>query len=191
MPLRRPSNCTILDRRVIYVVRLAAHSEQTDLKLLTFLAGVFSARKTVQSWLNQSVFLLRQDNKLGVGWRFANNGTFWNTKFLTIQINIKYWSCQQAGWAQLIISTRPVYAQWDGRNRPVMGGFLPLWEGVARLSLHKSDSVIKPKGLGGSVGFPGAVDGSLAGLLENTGPTIVRSKMSDATWVQRNHNEHE
>lgn len=73
-----------------------------------------------------------------------------------------------------------------------MGGFLPLWEEGARLSLHKSDSVIKPKGLGGSVGFPGAAEGSLAGLLESTGSTIVRSRqMSDATWVQRNHKEHE
>lgn len=56
-----------------------------------------------------------------------------------------------------------------------MGGFLPLWEEAARLSLHKSDSVIKPKGLGGSVGFPGAAEGSLAGLQESTGPTIVGS----------------
>lgn len=33
----------------------------------------------------------------------------------------------------------------------VMGGLLFLWEEVTRLSSVKSDSVIKPKGLGGSI----------------------------------------
>lgn len=48
-------------------------------------------------------------------------------------------------------------------NPRVMGGFSPLWEEVTRLSSAKSDSVIKPKGLGGSIWFPGTAEGSLVG----------------------------
>lgn len=48
-------------------------------------------------------------------------------------------------------------------NPRVMGGFSPLWEEVTRLSSAKSDSVIKPKGLGGSIWFLGTAEGSLVG----------------------------
>lgn len=85
-------------------------------------------------------------------WRVWSWRSIWNSKSPCHQTHTTYWSSEEGEFTSLL--RQPLYKYTEMREPTCSGRLVPpLWEEVTQLSLAKSDSVIRPGGLGGTIWF--------------------------------------